>query len=339
MSSLSREFTVISTFAGGGGSSLGYHMAGGDVRLAVEWDKKAADCYLANFPATPFFLGDIADLSVEKALEMSGLTIGELDIFDGSPPCQGFSTAGKRVVTDPRNSLFKEYVRLLRGLQPKAFVMENVSGVVKGAMRPVFRQIVEELKASGYRVKCRLLDAKWFGVPQERKRLIWIGAREDLGIEPEHPRAQGRPVTFRDACWDLRGCHDSDRMIGEIVRKYAAIHPDCWSTIPKLYRGIKGNISGSFSLHWAGWDRPIGTLLKQEIFLTGIVHPDRQRYISSEEARRLSSFPDSFSLPERKVALNILGNCVPPLLAKAIAETVFDFIIAPSRQQAVKLYA
>ena len=128
----------MSTFAGCGGSSLGYTLAGGKVRLAVEWDDNAVETYRLNFPDTPIYHGDIAKLSVDECLRLSGLKVGELDIFDGSPPCQGFSTAGRRKLDDSRNQLFREYVRLLQGLQPRAFVMENVAGMVKGKMRLVF---------------------------------------------------------------------------------------------------------------------------------------------------------------------------------------------------------
>lgn len=124
--------TVVSLFAGCGGSSLGYSMAGFREPLAVEWDEYAVETFRANFPDVPVWQGDIAELSVEECLRLTGLQPGELDVLDGSPPCQGFSTAGRRKMDDGRNQLFQEYVRLLRGLRPKVLVMENVSGMVKG---------------------------------------------------------------------------------------------------------------------------------------------------------------------------------------------------------------
>lgn len=108
--------------------------------------------------------------------------------------CQGFSTAGKRKFDDPRNSLFREYVRLVQGLQPRAFVMENVSGMVKGGMKLIFADAMRELRACGYRVACRLLDASYLGVPQARQRVIFVGIREDLGLEPEHPLPGETPI-------------------------------------------------------------------------------------------------------------------------------------------------
>ena len=158
-------------------------MAGYRELLAVEWDDNAVETFHLNFPDVPVYHGDIAKLSVEECMRLAGLTgPGELDVLDGSPPCQGFSTAGKRDFGDDRNQLFREYVRLLRGLRPKVFVMENVSGMVKGIMKLIFADIMRELKASGYIVSARLLNAMYFNVPQSRERMIFIGVRDDLGI-------------------------------------------------------------------------------------------------------------------------------------------------------------
>src|SRR4051812_15281143 len=182
--------TVISTFAGCGGSSLGYSMAGYRELLAVEWDDNAVENFKLNFPDVPVYHGDIAQLSVEQVLETTGLRPGELDVFDGSPPCQGFSTAGHRHLEDPRNNLFKEYVRLLRGLRPRVFVMENVSGMVKGKMRLVFAEILNELHESGYLVAARLMNTMYFNVPQARQRVIFIGVQRSFGGQLSHPRAR-----------------------------------------------------------------------------------------------------------------------------------------------------
>jgi site-specific DNA-cytosine methylase len=183
-----RAPTVASLFAGCGGSSLGYRMAGFREVLAVEWDANAAASFRANFPRVPLFEGDVAELTDEHALELAKLKPGELDVLDGSPPCQGFSTAGRRILDDPRNSLFREHIRLLCAFRPRALVLENVSGMVKGKMKLTFAEIIRELKACGYRVTCRLLDAQWFDVPQARQRVIFIGIRDNLNVNPRHPR-------------------------------------------------------------------------------------------------------------------------------------------------------
>ena len=279
--------TVISTFAGCGGSSLGYQWAGYDERLAVEWDDNAVETFRMNFPDVPVYRGDIGKLAVDKALRLAGLRPGELDVLDGSPPCQGFSIAGKRDFGDSRNQLFKEYVRLLQGLRPKVFVMENVSGMVKGKMKIIFAEIMRELKASGYRVKARLLNAMCFGVPQSRERMIFIGVREDLGIEPSHPVGNRKKIPFRDVCSDLRGNGESDRMLPDIVLRVAERQPQKWSTDLKIFKSIKANCASAISLQWTLWDRICGTLVKTETFIAGIVHPDRERYLSLGEYKRL----------------------------------------------------
>lgn len=166
---------------------MGYKLAGYQPRLAVEWDKHAADCYRLNFPATPFYHGDVAALSGEQALEMAGLTRGELDVLDGSPPCQGFSMAGSRQLADGRNHLFLEYVRLLKAFNPRAFVMENVPGIAVGKMKLVFLDVMRALEDAGYHVKCAVLNAADYGVPQLRRRAIFIGVRNDNSRTPTFP--------------------------------------------------------------------------------------------------------------------------------------------------------
>ncbi len=142
--------TVVSLFAGGGGSSLGYLMAGYREGFATDHDPRAIATLQANFPDLPVWEGDIATLSATQILEATGLMVGELHVLDGSPPCQGFSMAGKRRLTDTRNTLFREYVRLLTDLQPRSFVLENVAGMVRGRMRLVFVECLRALRMIHY---------------------------------------------------------------------------------------------------------------------------------------------------------------------------------------------
>ncbi|BAO89034.1 DNA cytosine methyltransferase [Caballeronia cordobensis] len=123
-------------------------------------------------------------------------------MFDGSPPCQGFSTAGARKFDDGRNQLFLEFLRLLRAFAPKAFVMENVRGMVIGKMRLIFAEIIKQLKDAGYTVSARILVAGHYGVPQMRPRMILVGIRSDLaalGVEPSHPTPFAIAPTVREA--------------------------------------------------------------------------------------------------------------------------------------------
>ena len=303
--------TVVSTFAGAGGSSLGYSMAGFRELLAVEWDDNAVATFKANFPGVPVYHGDIAKLSVEQALNMSGLKPGELDVFDGSPPCQGFSTAGKRIMDDPRNQLFREFVRLLAGLRPKVFVMENVSGMVKGKMRLIFVDILRELKACGYVVSARLLNAMYFGVPQSRQRMIFIGVRDDLGIAPTHPGAMMAPATFRQATADVW-----DRP-GDL-----AFNPntDTAKAMKSARQGEQDPRHFSTFRLWA--DRPANTLRKDFLGYFHYWHPELFRPLNLIEWSRAGSFPDAFTFTDKKNGCQRIGNSVPPLFMRSIAQHI-----------------
>lgn len=320
--------TVISTFAGCGGSSLGYSMAGYKELLAVEWDDNAVATFKLNFPDVPVYHGDIAKLCVEDVLQRTGLQVGELDVFDGSPPCQGFSTAGKRDFDDDRNQLFREYVRLLRGLKPKVFVMENVSGMVKGKMKLIFAEILRELKASGYKVSARLLNAMYFNVPQSRQRMIFIGVREDLGIEPSHPKAESNSITVKTA---LDGSSNDDAIaIPAWLSDACKLIPHhCWDgpRMMEIFKKVKGTSGGALSTKLLFWDKHSCTLLKNEIASSVIIHPSGERGLSTNEMSRLASFPDQYIFMDRKSAVERIGNSVPPLMMRSVARHIRQHIL------------
>lgn len=298
---------VISTFAGGGGSSLGYSMAGFRELLAVEWDNNAVETFKLNFPDVLVYHGDIAKLSVDECLQLAGIEPGQLDIFDGSPPCQGFSTAGKRMLDDPRNQLFKEYVRLLRGLQPKVFVMENVSGMVKGKMKLVFAEILKELKASGYKVSARLLNAMWFGVPQSRERMIFIGVREDFGIEPSHPKAEAKPF--------------QPPMNKDANKVWLTAHQYEQAKQHKARHLAKGN---GFGWQKLNNKKPSPTWPKTIILQTSPLwdYSNRLRAPDELELSYIGSFPQNYKFIDYKSQWTRIGNSVPPLFMEAIARHI-----------------
>ena len=240
--------------------------------------------------------------------------MGESDVFDGSPPCPGFSTAGKRVMDDPRNSLFKEYVRLLRGLRPKVFVMENVSGMVKGKMKIIFAEILRELKSSGYQVSARLLNAMYFGVPQSRQRMIFIGVRDDLGIAPSHPVGWCVPVTVGQS-WNE--CVADEWIIpsGEILRRYKYIK-----------QGHSADLGDGqkFNTKKLDFNKPSNALPKQmgESYVMHL-HPTECRSIAISESKRLGAFPDSFKMiGDTKTKYSRIGNSVPPIFMRSIAQHI-----------------
>ena len=318
-----RKPSLVSLFAGCGGSSLGYQQAGYDVRLAVEWDAGATAAYRCNFPKTLVWEGDICDLSGAEALKLAGVGPGELDVLDGSPPCQGFSTAGKRRFADRRNRLFEEYVRLLEAFRPRAFVMENVSGLVKGKMKLAFAEMTIALKNAGYRVSCRLLNAWWYGVPQDRRRLIWIGMRDDLGVEPSHPApTQRRPITVTMAL-DAAGITSGWR--GAIKN---AIHYGEWrsSQLPSpmlnasqppvvLIEHHPGYKDAAFHEGLA----PTLASGRKTRLTDGNELP---RYLTIDEAKILQGFPDTFDVNEYR----LIGNSVAPPMAEAVGRHVMRLL-------------
>lgn len=313
--------SVISTFAGCGGSSLGYHLAGFKELLAVEWDDNAVETFRMNFPDVPVYHGDIAKLTGAECMRLAGIVVGELDVFDGSPPCQGFSTAGKRKFDDPRNSLFKEYARLIQELQPKVFVMENVTGMVKGYMKQAYLEIMRTLRGCGYKAKGEVMNAMYYNVPQSRERVIVIGVREDLGIEPSHPKPQTKPITLKTALHAVK-IDDENRFINGFLSEYAKKHPGGWNTDNDIYIKIKGSLASAMSTKWCEWNRVCGTLPKSEISTTGIIHPCKERYLSLSEMKRIASFPDSFKFTDRSRGVERIGNSVPPNFMRAIAEHI-----------------
>lgn len=306
--------TVISTFAGCGGSSLGYHMAGFKELLAVEWEQNAVDTFRLNFPDVPVYHGDIAKLTGAECMKLAGIVPRELDVFDGSPPCQGFSTAGKRKFDDPRNSLFKEYARLLSELQPKCFVMENVTGMVKGCMKQAYLQIIKTLRGCGYKAKGQVLNAMYYGVPQSRQRVIIIGVREDIVIEPSHPKPQTKPI-----------CCGTIKSVSMPCLKHSDRVAALWH---KLKPGMNGSDlpeskGNAFGLQKIDPRKPCPTILKGWTAGTGLLHWNECRFISIPEMAQIASFGIGFKFSGVPVqAVERIGNSVPPLLMKAIAEHI-----------------
>ena len=202
--------TAVSLFAGSGGCSLGFGQAGYDIRFATDIDADAVKSYRRNFPRTPCAAADIRQLTADAVLQRIGLNPGELDVLLGGPPCQGFSSAGVKADDDPRNSLLSHYVRLLEGIRPKWFVMENVEGLLtNGGGSPVRDTVAAFLKA-GYSINLEKVYAQGYGIPQRRKRVFIIGNR--LGHDFLFPEPVTRfsgsifrkgEITFATAVGDL----------------------------------------------------------------------------------------------------------------------------------------
>jgi DNA (cytosine-5)-methyltransferase 1 len=305
-------------------------MAGFRELLAVERDAHAVAVLRHNFPDVPIFHGDVRRLDAGTALRLLGLKPGELDLLDGSPPCQGFSMAGRRDPSDARNGLFREFARLVEAFRPKVFVMENVPGLVRGRMRPIFGEMLRALKGCGYAVSVRLLNAMYFQVPQSRERLIFLGLREDLrqnsGLAPSHPAAQSRPIPMSAAIGDLPVSPDPGRGHVWLDESPSGRDTRTW----RLAQHARQGETYAGRQRRLVWSEPCRALLKASAggtpmpYLRGLgCHPLYTRTLSPLEYKRLASFPDAFEFPGPwTLAYDRVGNSVPPLLMRAIARHV-----------------
>jgi DNA (cytosine-5)-methyltransferase 1 len=352
-------YTVASTFSGCGGSSLGYKMAGYRVLWANEFIPAAQEVYRLNHPGTFLNTNDIRTVTAADVFHEAGTE--EIDLLDGSPPCASFSTCGKRAegwgkvknYSDTKqrvDDLFFEYIRLLRGIRPKVFVAENVSGLVKGVAKGYFKEIYREMADSGYRVKAKVLDASWLGVPQARQRLIFIGVRDDLGLEPAHPKPLSYQYTVRDALPEIfadRVIHDTrgrysigdvtDRPaptvtssgVGQIfIERETALGP----AVGREYDRTKIGESSEkyFNLIRPHPDKPCNTILQMGgTGAASVCHPTERRKFSIAELKRICAFPDDFILTGTYAQQwERLGRAVPPVMMYHIAETVRREILA-----------
>lgn len=197
---------VIDLFCGAGGMSEGFRQAGFELACGIEFDPQICETHRVNFPEGATIEGDIAQLSISSIRKEANLEDREVDLIIGGFPCQGFSMAGKRWVDDPRNQLFKEFVRMVDGFRPKVFVAENVVGLVSMAGGQFVREIKESFAEIGYSVEVKILNSADFGVPQRRQRAIFIGNRIQQEIAfPEATHGTGKIpyLTVREAISDL----------------------------------------------------------------------------------------------------------------------------------------
>lgn len=360
-------YSVVSLFAGCGGSCLGYRMAGFRVLWANEFIPAAWSTYRANHPTSILDPCDIRTVKPAAILAAIKKSRGELDLLDGSPPCASFSTAGKReagwgkvkAYSDTKqrtDDLFFEYARILDGLQPKVFVAENVSGLVKGTAKGYFLEILKALKACGYRVEARVLDAQWLGVPQARQRLIFVGVRDDLGLNPAFPKPLPYRYSVRDALpWITKVMGGNGASHESKKGSFSLDHPtptilaggtrertdQFWVeaetdmsrfAVGKEWDAIKpGEKSGKYlSLVKPSLDAPSPTITQRggDASAASVYHPTEKRKFSIAELKRICAFPDDFVLNGTYAQKwERLGRAVPPVMMSHIAIAIRDQIL------------
>ena len=226
---------------------------------------------------------------------------------------------------------YLNFVRLIDGLQPKVFVMENVSGMIKGKMKGRFIEIMKTLKGLNYQVKCKLMNAKYYNVPQSRERVIFIGVRTDLGIEPSYPAPNKHIIKIKDVCSGLKD------IMNEIINHIWIDETPKGKNTKTYHLALKARQGQKYAGHQKRlmWNKCCPTLCKPSSDGMNIMpylrnshcHPLYTRTLSIRELARLSSYPDNFKFTKGLEGANRIGNSVPPNFMKAIAENIRNNIL------------
>lgn len=337
-------------FAGVGGMSEGFKMAGFDVAFAIEYDKEIAASYGRNHKGTDVYADDICQLDAKLIHEKHP----HVDVIVGGPPCQGFSQKGKRIgLDDPRNYLFKQFVRFVEEFKPKYFVLENVPNIITTLGGYFKDQIVREFERLGYKVKYGVLKAVDFAVPQDRHRAVFIG---QLGEnELELPRPTGVRTTIKEAIYDLpfiasgEGVEESvynkiaqtpfakelrgneKTLYNHVATSHSKLALERLALIPKgCGKEVLPDEHRTKSIYSGTWCR----LLEDGVAPTittrfdtpssgRFTHPVLDRCLTVREAARIQTFPDNFVFyGSRTSQMKQVGNAVPPFLARAIANVI-----------------
>ena len=358
------KFNVISTFAGGGGSSTGYRLAGGKILCINEFVEEAQNTYRENYPDTPILPGDIKQLSGKDFLDVAGLGVGELDILDGSPPCSAFSVAGKLSHSrDGKHSdgwgqtknysdgkmveniedLFFEFLRVADDIKPKVIIAENVKGLTIGEAKEYFNKIQNTFEDIGYDVVAKVLDSRYFGISQTRTRVFFIGVRNDITekaglnfmtIGNVFPQESKDVVPLKDA---LVGLEYDEEEVKYLTEKFSktAYWRDTGSKMeidpPKVLTGMDYHPKGHhFNLKRVSQYQPAPTLtaMGSNDTTAGAFHWAEPRKLTLGELKRIQSLPDDFKLTGKwNQKSERIGRMVPPLMMKVIADSVYNKIL------------
>jgi DNA (cytosine-5)-methyltransferase 1 len=359
-------FTVISTFAGGGGSSTGYKLAGGNVLVANEFVDAAVETYKDNYPNTPVIKEDIKKLTGKDFLELAKISKGELDIFDGSPPCSAFSIAGKREkgwdktkkYSDDKQvenieDLFFEFIRVANDIQPKIIIGENVAGITMGEAKEYFNRILNEFSNIGYEAVGKVLNSADYGTPQARQRCFFVAIRNDImgqiGLNfmnmesVVYPVPTSKHITLKEAIGDIQNDPEEEKMLidfvqGSFQKKWIELlefNPSKHLK-PSDPRFIEINPKQSmFNMIRPCPDLPCPTITQagQKMGLSGVFHYAKDRKLTIPELKRVMGLPDDFKLSGKfDQQAERIGRMVAPLCMKSLIENLYLKILKPLNQ-------
>lgn len=323
---MKNKFKIIDLFSGAGGLSLGFEQAGFENLFSVEFNTQAAETYRKNFPTHNLIEGDIKEISNSRIKELQG--DNEVDVIIGGPPCQGFSMAGnigRKFIDDDRNKLFKEFVRFVNVIQPRMFVMENVARLNTHNKGETIKEIISEFEHLGYKVKRDVLQAADYGVPQKRQRIFVVGFKEGTFNFPD---MEEEYKTVKEAIGDLPVLQSGQD--SEVPNHFAMNHTDQMlkkmafvkdggnrDDIPETLRPKSGDTRKY--IRYAS-DKPSVTVTGD---MRKIFHYSQNRALTPRELARLQTFPDNFIFEGNSISIQQqIGNAVPPMLGKVIAEQV-----------------
>lgn len=350
---MAEPVSFLDLFCGIGGLSLGLSSARMRCVGGVDIWEEAKSTYERNHEGAAFFLADLTKTPADAILAEFKTTATDVDVMVGGPPCQGFSTVGKRDDDDPRNSLWTSYHSLVQSVRPAYVVIENVEGLIVSKGGEVRDRIIKSFAEIGYRMKCKLLRSADYGVPQLRKRAVFLGWLDGL-VEPEFPRVLKTPhVSVGDAIFDLpelspsetktaydkepttdyqrarrAGCtvlhnHTAANHDAALVKVLSFI-PDGGNrkSIPDDYQP-KSGFHNSYA-RLASWKPAVAvTSNMRKPSSARATHPKQNRGLTVREGLRLQSFDDTFVVLGSRTSQYLqVGNAVPPLLGKSIGDEV-----------------
>jgi len=334
---------IVSLFTGCGGLDLGFEKAGFNIIWANEYDKTIWDTFAKNFPKVTLDKRSINDIKSTEIPQCEGII--------GGPPCQSWSEAGAcRGIKDHRGQLFFEYIRVLKDKQPLFFLAENVSGILADIHKDAFQRILKEFSLAGYTISSKLLNAKYFNVPQDRERVIIIGYHNKMGKQYNFPEGSKKLLTLKDAIGNLK--------IPKSARPYNKTNSDTleipnheymtggFSTIYMSRNRVRAWDEQSFTIQAGGRHAPIHPqapkmkFIKQNkrIFIPGKEHLYRR--LSVRECARIQTFPDKFIFKYDNISdgYKMVGNAVPVEFARSLAENIFLDVQEYRRNMKIKEY-
>ena len=386
-----KRYQVLDLFSGAGGMAEGFLQAGFDIPFASDRSSQAAMTYEYRHREQlgyklDYFCGDVQELAEEQKLkDFLGKEFLNIDVICGGPPCQGFSMAGKRNPDDLRNQLVRSYINILKQVQPKYFVMENVTGILSAKFSAyqgqsqyyenelVTKVLLNEFREIGYtNVAIKTLDASDYGVPQRRKRVIFLGTRDDIGVQLAHPEPlKSQKNSVKQALSDLENIeigskieeyknqaesnyqidsragrtpnskgqkvkskklanHETSKHTSLVIERFGLLSPG--DDFKKIYNNLSEDQQKRYKTRKHNCRRMLPNEPSPTVLTLpdDMVHYSKNRILTVRELARLQSFDDSFEFLGKRTTGGVLrkletpqytlvGNAVPPLLAKAIA--------------------